>query len=130
MPADALVIGGTRFIGRHLVDELLDHEYAVTTFTRGETESPFADDDRVSAVHGDRGDREALENARDTVDPDIVIDTCAYFPAEVEDATEVFADVDAYVYISSGSAYDVSGPAESSDVPMREDETPLMACKP
>lgn len=131
MPTDALVIGGTRFIGRHLVEELLDHNYAVITFTRGETTSPFADDDRISAVHGDRTEREDLESARDAVDPDVVIDTCAYFPADVEAATEVFADVDAYVYVSSGSAYDVSGLADGrSDVPMREGETPLMDCTP
>jgi len=130
MPTNALVVGGTRFIGRHLVEELLDHDYAVTTFTRGETASPFADHDRVDAVHGDRTERDSLEQARDAVDPDVVIDTCAYFPADVETATEVFADVDAYVYISSGSAYDVSGPANASDVPMREDETPLMDCTP
>jgi 2'-hydroxyisoflavone reductase len=124
MSADALVIGGTRFIGRHLVDELLDHDYAVTTFTRGESENPFAEDDRVSEVHGDRTEREDLERARDAVDPAVVIDTCAYFPAEVEAATELFADVEAYVYISSGSAYD------APDVPMRENETPLHDCTP
>ncbi|MFW5938670.1 MAG: NAD-dependent epimerase/dehydratase family protein, partial [Halanaeroarchaeum sp.] len=50
------------------------------------------------------------------------IDTCAYHPGDVEVATEVFADVDAYVYVSSGSAYD------APDVPMREDETPLHDC--
>jgi nucleoside-diphosphate-sugar epimerase len=124
MSTEALVIGGTRFIGRHLVDELLDHDYAVTTFTRGESENPFADDDRVSEVHGDRTEREDLERARDAVDPTVVVDTCAYFPADVEAATETFADVDAYVYISSGSAYD------APDVPMREDETPLHDCTP
>lgn len=124
MSADVLVIGGTRFIGRHLVQELLDHDYAVTTFTRGESENPFADDEDVSQVHGDRTHRADLERARGDVDPDIVIDTCAYFPADVEAATEVFADVEAYVYISSGSAYD------APDVPMREDETPLHDCTP
>ena len=131
MSTNALVIGGTRFIGRHLVAELLAHDYAVTTFTRGETASPFADDDRVNSVHGDRTERDALEQARDAVGPDIVVDTCAYFPADVEAATEVFADVDAYVYVSSGSAYAGSGLADGrSDVPMREDETPLMECTP
>jgi 2'-hydroxyisoflavone reductase len=124
MSGDALVVGGTRFIGRHLVEELLAHDYAVTTFTRGETANPFADDESVGQVHGDRTDRADLVAARDAVDPDIVIDTCAYFPADVETATEVFADVDAYVYVSSGSSYD------APDVPMREDETALHDCTP
>jgi len=124
MSGDALVVGGTRFIGRHLVEELLEHEYGVTTFTRGESENPFADHDGVSQLHGDRTERVDLERARDEADPEIVIDTCAYFPADVETATDVFADVDAYVYVSSGSSYD------APDVPMREDETPLHDCTP
>lgn len=123
MPS-ALVVGGTRFVGRHTVSELLEHDYRVTTLTRGESANPFADDERVDSVHGDRTEHEALEIARDAVDPDIVIDTCAYHPGDVETATDVFADVDAYVYVSSGSAYD------APDVPMREDETPIHDCTP
>jgi len=124
MPSTALVVGGTRFVGRHTVSELLDHDYHVTIFNRGNHDNPFADREGVDHVEGDRTDREALESARDAVSPDIVIDTCAYHPGDVETATEVFADVDAYVYVSSGSAYD------ASDVPMREDETPIHDCTP
>ncbi|NHX35736.1 MULTISPECIES: NAD-dependent epimerase/dehydratase family protein [Halolamina] len=124
MTDTALVVGGTRFVGRHTVSELLDHDYRVTTFTRGESGNPFADDDRVDSVHGDRTDREALETARDAADPDVVIDTCAYHPGDVETATDVFAAADAYVYVSSGSAYD------APDVPMREDGTALHDCTP
>jgi len=124
MTDTALIIGGTRFVGRHAVDELLDHDYRVTTFTRGESANPFAADDRVDSVHGDRADRDALVSARDTADPDIVIDTCAYHPGAVETATDVFADADAYVYVSSGSVYD------APDVPMREDATELHDCTP
>lgn len=36
---DALVIGGTRFIGRHTVTELLNHDYDVTVFNRGNHET-------------------------------------------------------------------------------------------
>ena len=56
----ALVIGGTRFIGRHTVTELLDHEYDVAIFNRGNHENPFEDDDRVTHVPGDRTDRAVL----------------------------------------------------------------------
>ncbi|WP_435116635.1 NAD-dependent epimerase/dehydratase family protein [Halolamina sp. C58] len=122
MSDTALVVGGTRFVGRHTVEELLDHDYAVTLFNRGESDDPFADRASVDAVHGDRADRDALEDARDVAEPEIVIDTCAYHPGEVETATEVFADADAYVYVSSGSAYD------APDVPLREDETALHDC--
>jgi nucleoside-diphosphate-sugar epimerase len=118
----ALVVGGTRFIGRHLVSELLAHDYRVTTFNRGNSEDPFADDDRVHRVEGDRTDRKALLTAKREVQPDVVFDNVAYKPREVESATDIFADVDAYVYVSSGAAY------ADDDVPKREGETELESC--
>lgn len=115
----ALLIGGTRFIGRHTVEHLLANDYDVTLFNRGTNENPFADRDDVGHVTGDRNERAALESARDEVDPDVVIDFVAMAPTHAETATEVFADVDAYVLVSSAAAYG------RTDVPMREDETPL-----
>ncbi|MCD2202121.1 SDR family oxidoreductase [Halobacterium sp. KA-6] len=118
----ALVVGGTRFIGRHLVEELLAHDYRVTTFNRGKHDDPFADDDRVHHVQGDRTDRKALLTAKREVEPDVVFDCVAYKPREVEHAIDIFGGVDAYVYVSSGAAY------ADEDVPKREDETTLESC--
>lgn len=118
----ALVIGGTRFIGRHIVAELLDHDYEVTLFNRGSHENPFADDGRVSHVQGDRDDEETLANAASAVDPDIVFDMIAYHPSQVAAATRIFADVDAYVSVSSGAVY------ARNDIPKREAETPIHDC--
>ncbi|GAB3684341.1 SDR family oxidoreductase [Salinarchaeum chitinilyticum] len=119
---DALVIGGTRFIGRHLVTELLDADYDVTLFNRGNHENPFAEHADVAQVTGDRTSDAALEHARDEVDPEIVVDCVAYYPGEVRMATEVFADADAYVFVSSGSAYG------TNEIPKREGETALEPC--
>ncbi|MCD2198402.1 SDR family oxidoreductase [Halobacterium sp. KA-4] len=118
----ALVVGGTRFIGRHLVEELLAHDYRVTTFNRGKHDDPFAEDDRVHHVQGDRTDRKALLTAKREVEPDVVFDCVAYKPREVEHAIDIFGGVDAYVYVSSGAAY------ADEDVPKREDETALESC--
>jgi nucleoside-diphosphate-sugar epimerase len=118
----ALVIGGTRFVGRHLVAELLDAGYDVTTFNRGNHDDPFADDDRVSRVEGDRTERRDLLQAKREVEPDAVFDCVAYTPRDVESATEIFSAVDAYVYVSSGAAY------ADEDVPKRENETALESC--
>jgi len=115
----ALLIGGTRFIGRHTVDDLLAHGYEVTLFNRGTSGNPFADHDDVGHVTGDRNERADLEAARDGVDPDVVIDFVAMAPTHAREATEVFADVGAYVLVSSAASY------ARTDVPMREDETPL-----
>ncbi|WP_256298626.1 NAD-dependent epimerase/dehydratase family protein [Haloarchaeobius salinus] len=118
----ALIIGGTRFIGRHAVEEFIDHGYEVTTFNRGNHENPFADDDRVAHVQGDRTDDAELAGAAREVEPDVVVDCVAYHPRDVRTACRIFDDVDAYVYISSGSAYG------AEVMPKREDETALCDC--
>ncbi|MFQ3317976.1 MAG: 2'-hydroxyisoflavone reductase [Natronomonas sp.] len=118
----ALIIGGTRFIGRHTVEEFLDAGYDVTIFNRGNHENPFADHDRVDHVEGDRTNEAELRRAGLDLDPDIVIDCVAYYPRDVHTATDIFSDVDAYVYISSGASYD------EETIPKREGETALCEC--
>jgi nucleoside-diphosphate-sugar epimerase len=120
--SQALIIGGTRFIGRQTVRELVDHDYDVTIFTRGNRENPFTNESAVSHIHGDRTNDSALERVARSSQPDVVIDCIAYKPREVETATRVFSDADAYVYISSGAAYG------TEDIPKREADTPLQPC--
>lgn len=120
----AFIIGGTRFIGRHTVTELLEHDYSVTLFTRGRADNPFADSENVTHIKGDRYEKDDLEAAASQTDPDIVIDTVAYFPEGVRLGVDVFSDVSSYVYISSAAAY------RDQEIPMRENETPLHPCTP
>lgn len=118
------IIGGTRFIGRYTVSEFLEHGYDVTMFTRGRAPNPFADDDRVRHITGDRTVPKDLERAAGQTDPDVVIDSVAYHPRGVEEALRWFGDAEAYVYLSSAAAY------QTQPIPMREDETPLHPCGP
>jgi nucleoside-diphosphate-sugar epimerase len=122
MTDHALVIGGTRFIGRHTVEEFLDSGYDVTTFNRGNHDNPFADEERVECVEGDRTEDADLRRASLDLGPDIVVDCVAYYPRDVHTATDIFAEVDAYVSVSSGAAYGVER------IPKREGETALCDC--
>lgn len=122
MSDHVLVIGGTRFIGRHTVSEFLECDYDVTLFNRGTHENPFADDDRVAHIEGDRTNESDLRRAGLKTDPDIVIDCIAYKPREVHAAADIFDAVDAYVFVSSGAVY------EAEQIPKREGETPLHSC--
>lgn len=119
----ALLVGGTRFIGRHTAKELLAHDYNITLFTRGQHDNPFESDDRVTHVQGDRNERANLERAFEAAAPDLVVDFVVRFPKQAQVAVDVFSGANAYVYVSSGSAY-----AGLSDIPLREDETPLHDC--
>ena len=118
----ALVIGGTGFVGRHTVTELREHGYEVAVSARGETTDPFEDDEDVTFVPGDRTDDADLANVARAVDPEVVVDCAAYFPRDVRTATRVFDDCEAYVYVSSGAAYG------AEEIPKREGETALYDC--
>ena len=96
-----LILGGTRFVGRHLVKAALEHNHKVTLFNRGNHPTPFVTD--VETINGDRkSDLSKLKGRR----WDAVIDTSGYLPRTVRASAEALsAAVDRYAFISSVSAY-------------------------
>ena len=65
-----LVLGGTRYLGRHLVEAALARGHVVTTFTRGRLPNHWPG--RVTGLLGDRDPRlapglAALESGRDAM---------------------------------------------------------------
>jgi len=95
-----LVIGGTRFVGRHIVERGRQQGHTVTLFNRG-TNDVFPD---LKHIKGDRNSSEALEQLSKH-NWDAVIDTCAYFPRQVEMLTKVIPATVPYVFISTVSVY-------------------------
>ncbi|MCZ2819418.1 NAD-dependent epimerase/dehydratase family protein [Modestobacter sp. VKM Ac-2977] len=67
-----LVLGGTHFLGRHVVSVALDRGHEVATFTRGVSGPPPAG---AQALTGDRDDPAALSTALDGWRPELVVDT-------------------------------------------------------
>jgi len=120
--SDVLIVGGTRFIGRATVAEFREHGYDVTLANRGHHPNPFAGEDAVGLVETDRREDDQLRAAAEQVDPDVVVDLVAYHPRDVRVATDIFADCEAYVSVSSGAAYG------EEHVPKREGETALKSC--
>jgi len=109
-----LIIGGTRFLGRHFVAAALERGHEVTLFNRGTQSSALPG---VESIRGDRNkDLGKLQDRR----WDAVVDTCGYLPRAVKEAAEVLADsVERYVFISSQSAYaDVSVPGVDETFPL------------
>ncbi|MGZ4135090.1 MAG: NAD-dependent epimerase/dehydratase family protein, partial [Tumebacillaceae bacterium] len=96
-----LILGGTRFLGRHLVEAALAHGHEVTLFNRGKVDTdPYP---QVEKLRGDRdGELEALKGRT----WDAVIDTCGFFPEIVKRSGELLKDaVGHYTFISSCSVY-------------------------
>lgn len=96
-----LVIGGTVFLGRHIVEYALQEGHEVTLFNRGQHNPDLFPG--VEKIHGDRNtDYEKLAGRS----WDGVIDTCGYTPGAVEKTAEILKDsVKRYVFISSINAY-------------------------
>lgn len=96
-----LVLGGSQFVGRHVVQIALDRGHDVTTFNRGKTNPGLFPD--VEELHGDRdGDLGALESG----EWDVLIDVSGYIPRHVRESSELLADrVGHGVFVSTISVY-------------------------
>ncbi len=111
-----LVLGGTRFLGRALVDAALARGHEVTLFNRGLTNPELFPD--VEKLTGDRNEDVSALEGRDW---DAVVDVATFLPRAVRLSTGALDDhVGRYVFVSSISAYaDLSTPA-SEDAPVAE----------
>lgn len=98
-----LVLGGTRFVGRQMVLELLARGHRVTLLTRGQT-----DDDLPPEVERLRGDRETGDLSALTGRTwDACLDVSGYLPRVVAQSAELLKDaVQRYLLISTVSVYD------------------------
>jgi len=123
-----LIIGGTRFLGRHLVEAALERGHELKLFNRGQTNPGLFPD--VETVLGDREkDLNRLSGRR----WDAVIDTCGYVPRVVRMSVEALKNtVDQYVFISTISVYadfskigiDEAGPVQTSQQDPEEESSP------
>ncbi len=110
-----LIIGGTRFQGRYLVNELLNAGHAVTIFHRG---SHFIGPcNGLTDIVGDRNAPADLARLAEW-EFDACIDTCAYFPAQVDLVAERIK-ARHYCLISSVYVY------ADQDALLREDAQPF-----
>ncbi len=111
---DLLVLGGTVFLGRHVVEAALVAGHRITLFHRGQSNPGLFP--ACEHVLGDRdGGLGALAGRR----WDAVIDTSGYVPRMVRDsATRLAAQAAHYTFVSSISVYadTATGPTEDSPV--------------
>ncbi|MFL5954034.1 MAG: NAD-dependent epimerase/dehydratase family protein [Gaiellaceae bacterium] len=114
-----LVLGGTQFLGRHVVDAALQGGHEVTLFNRGQTRPELFPD--VEKLRGDRdGDLGALEGRSF----DAVVDTSGYVPRIVEETIDALGDVGHYTFVSSISVYGEMPTAPTEETPVVELKEP------
>ncbi len=117
-----LILGGTVFLGRALVDAALGRGHNLTMFNRGQSNPHLFP--QVEHVQGNRdGGLMALQDRG----WDAVLDTCGYLPRIVRQSVQQLAGrVERYVFVSSISVYANSGPmgvGEDAPVVRLEDES-------
>jgi 2'-hydroxyisoflavone reductase len=120
-PLKILILGGTGFIGPHMVREALRRGHEVELFNRGRTNNELFPDLRHYVGDRDNG-LASLEGGQ----WDVVVDNSGYVPRHVEDSARLLAPVvSRYLYISTISVYgDYAEPVdEDSAVATLEDET-------
>jgi nucleoside-diphosphate-sugar epimerase len=114
----SLIIGGTRNLGPSIVHTLLQREYEVAVFNRGQTRDDLPQE--VERLRGDRMNPEELKRVLSGREFDLVIDTTLYTGADAEAAVELFAGkVVRYIFLSTGQVYLVRVGAER---PYKEDD--------
>ncbi|MBV9924911.1 MAG: epimerase [Acidobacteria bacterium] len=96
-----LILGGTKFLGRYVVEEALARGHEVTLFNRGQLNPELFPE--AEKLRGDRdGGLEALRGRR----WDAAVDPSGYSPRVVRDSARLLADaVEQYTFVSSVSAY-------------------------
>lgn len=100
---NVLVLGGTRYFGIPMVNELVKAGHEVTIATRGRAADPFGD--LVKRLTLDRTNLESMREALAGIHYDVVIDKIAYCSDDIRNLMEV-VDCDRYIYMSSTSVYD------------------------
>ncbi|MGW6455956.1 SDR family oxidoreductase [Streptomyces sp. NPDC055078] len=127
-----LVLGGTEFAGRAVVESALARGWDTTVFNRGRHAPPPG----VTALRGDRTEPGGLDALRspESGEWDVVVDTWSLAPRAVRDTARLLAGrAGRYVYVSSCSVYawpmaagtDETGPVvegspDDEDVPYAE----------
>jgi 2'-hydroxyisoflavone reductase len=114
-----LVLGGTLFLGRHVVDSALEGGHEVTLFNRGQTRPDlFPDIEKL------RGDRDGQLGALAGRDFDAVVDTSGRVPRLVSETLDALGAIGHYTFVSTISVYaDLSTPPTESS-PLAELQEP------
>lgn len=120
-----LVLGGTSFVGRAIVEAAVDSGHGLTLFSRGKTGTDVLPE--LERRIGDRSTGDYASLAEGSWDA--VVDVSGYVPRHVQQAMDALGDrAGRYLFISTGSVYDKTsgdggvGEASARVAPERDTE--------
>lgn len=101
-----LFIGGPGNISGHTIKKLLNNGYDVTLFTHADSRDDVHVLERCHVIIGDRMDFESLKQAIIQIQPDAIVDVCAFHPAHLCPVLDTIDEVcNQYVFISTCDVY-------------------------
>ena len=103
-----LLIGGTRFIGRHVAEAALARGHDLTVFHRGRSSgAPLRQATGSGSLEIRHGDRDSDDDLAGLAGGwDATVDTCAYVPRQVQRLADALGErAGHYLLVSSVSAY-------------------------
>ncbi len=122
---NVLIIGGSYFVGRVFVEELLKEKgYSVYVLNRGRI--PIKKEG-VNEIVCDRHDTELVKTSLPALDWHAVVDFCAYTAEDIRSMISVLPEgrVRQYIFISTASIYE-----KTRELPVREDASKLTGPQP
>lgn len=119
-----LILGGTQFIGRSVVEYLLKlKQYDITLFNRQQTHSDLFPE--CHKIKGDRYTDDILQLTNQYWD--VVIDVSCYYPAKLDEfLAQMEGRIGRYIFISSIAAYQLDETIQ--DQPITENNTTILDC--
>ncbi len=111
---NVLILGGTQFVGRHIVEDLLAAGHRVSVLNRGKSQDDLPT--HVERLRGDRDDGVVGLDALTGRSWDVCVDVSGYTPRQVRPSAEKLrGSVQRYVFVSAVSVY-----GDPDDRPVRE----------
>jgi len=110
-----LIMGGSYFIGKKIVDVMVENNYSVFTLNRGTKKN---EDPRITNLACDRNDEKALKIALKDYKFQIVIDVSGLDKGQAEKLYSALNTdtLETFIFLSSSAVYDV----ESLKIPFKE----------
>lgn len=98
-----LVMGGTRFIGVHLTQQLVKLGHEVVLFNRGNCQPPV---EGIRQIHGDRTDAAQLKEKLAGESFEVIFDNNGRELSDTQPLVEIFGDrLRHFIYVSSAGVY-------------------------
>ena len=94
-----LVIGGTGFIGTHVIRRLIEARHAVTVFHRGQTGADLPGE--VNHILGERSDLASFSQEFSDIEPDTVLDMICYTEQEALTLVSTFQSTNKRLVVAS-----------------------------